>query len=81
MKVTITTIVLLSSLLAMPVYAFQCPVAVYQIDVALQAETSLGAEQLAEVKKLRDEGEQLHTAGKHAEAVATLAKAKELLNI
>jgi len=81
MKVTITTIVLLSSLLAMPVYAFQCPVAVYQIDVALQAETSLGADQLAEVKRLRDEGEQLHKAGKHGDAVAILAKAKELFSM
>ena len=81
MKTTIAAATGLVAVLATPVYAFQCPVAVYQIDVALQAETSLGAEQLAEVKKLRDEGEQLHKAGKHGDAVAILAKAKELFSI
>ena len=81
MKTTIAAVTGLVAVLATPVYASQCPVDVNQIDAALQAETSLGADQLAEVKKLRDEGEQLHKAGKHADAVATLAKAKELLNI
>ena len=81
MKTTIAAATGLVAVLATPVYAFQCPVDVNQIDAALQAQTSLGADQLAEVKELRDEGEQLHTAGKHGDAVAALAKAKELLNI
>lgn len=81
MKVAIASIALLSAMLVMPAYAFRCPVDINQINAALQAGTSLSADQLAEVKKLRDEGERLHKAGKHAESVATLAKAKELLGI
>ncbi|MFQ6021976.1 MAG: hypothetical protein ACE5NW_04590 [Acidiferrobacterales bacterium] len=81
MKALIASVAILSATLAMPVYAFQCPGDVQQIDAALQAGTSLSADQLAEVKKLRDEGERLHKAGKHGESVATLAKAKALLNI
>lgn len=81
MKVTVAAVALLSALLAMPAYAFQCPVNINKIDAALQAGTSLSADQLAEVKKLRDEGKQLHKAGKHGEALATLASAKKLLNI
>ncbi len=81
MKTTIAAAIGLVAVLSTPVYAFQCPMDVNQIDSALQSETSLGADQLAEVKKLRDEGERLHKADKHAEAVATLAKAKKLLNI
>ena len=81
MKTTIAAATGLVAVLAMPVYAFQCPVDVNQINAALQAGTSLGADQLAKVKKLRDDGEQLHKASKHAEAVVTLTKAKKLLDI
>ena len=45
------------------------------------ANPKLSAEQLAEVKKLRAEGEAFHKAGKHQESVATLGKAKTLLGI
>jgi hypothetical protein len=37
--------------------------------------------QMAEVKKLRAEGEQLHKDGKHSESMATLGKAKKVLKI
>jgi hypothetical protein len=36
---------------------------------------------MAEVKKLRADGEALHKAGKHQESVDTLAKAMKLLKI
>ena len=36
---------------------------------------------MAEVKKLRADGEQLHKAGKHAESMETLGKAKKMLGI
>ena len=71
----------LSLAFATPSFAFQCPSDVAKIDAALAAGPSLSAEQLAEVKKLRDEGEALHNAGKHQQSVDTLAKAKGMLGI
>ena len=50
------------------------------IDAALP-KAKLDDKQTAEVKKLRAEGEQLHKAGKHAESMATLGKAKKILGI
>jgi hypothetical protein len=62
--------------------ASHCPVDMQQIDAALQkGATQLSAEQLAEVKKLRAEGEALHKAGNHAQAVEKLGKAKQILGI
>jgi hypothetical protein len=50
------------------------------IDDALP-KAKLDAKQLAEVKKLRAEGETLHKAGKHQESMDTLAKAKKIMGI
>lgn len=61
-------------------FAFHCPVDMKAIDAALP-KAKLSAEQMAEVKKYRAEGEALHKAGKHQESLDTLAKAKKLLNI
>jgi hypothetical protein len=61
--------------------AAHCPMDMKQIDAALAANPKLSAEQLAEVKKLRAEGEALHKAGKHQESVAELGKAKAILGI
>jgi hypothetical protein len=52
-----------------------------KIDEALAKDPKITAEQLAEVKKQRAEGEVLHKAGKHQESVDTLAKAMKILNI
>ena len=52
-----------------------------KIDEALAANPKLTASQLAEVKKLRAEGEVLHKAGKHQESIDTLAKAMAILKI
>lgn len=60
--------------------AFHCPKDMKAIDAALQT-TSLSGDQLAEVKKLRADGEQLHKAGKHQESVDTLGKAMKMLGI
>lgn len=60
--------------LATPALAFHCPADVKAIDAAL-AKMSLPAATMAEVKQLRDQGEAEHKAGKHKEAVDTLAKA------
>ncbi len=71
----------LSLALAGPAFAFQCPKDVAKIDAAMSKNPQLSGEQMAEVKKLRDEGEASHKGGKHQEAVDTLAKAKEILGI
>ena len=48
---------------------------------ALAKSPKLSAEQMAEVKKYRADGEALHKAGKHQESVDTLAKAMKILDI
>jgi len=61
-------------------FAFHCPKDMKAIDAALP-KANLSAEQMAEVKKLRAEGEAYHKAGKHQESVDTLAKARKILSI
>jgi hypothetical protein len=73
--------VLLLGLFATSALAFHCPSDMKKIDAALAKNPSLSAEQAAEVKKLRADGEALHNSGKHQEAVDTLAKAMKLLGI
>ena len=70
-----------SALVAGPAMAGSCPLMVKAIDAALEGNTTLGEEQVAEVKALRDQGEAEHNAGKHAESVATLQKAKDILGL
>ena len=62
-------------------FAFHCPADMKKIDDALAKSPKLSAEQTAEVKKLRADGEALHKAGKHQDSVDTLAKAMKILNI
>lgn len=62
-------------------WAFHCPADMKKIDEALTKNPKLTAEQMAEVKKQRAEGETLHKAGKHQESVDTLAKAMKTLDI
>ena len=61
--------------------AFHCPKDMAAIDAKLSENPALSAEQMAEVKTLRAEGEELHKAGKHQESVDTLAKAMAILGI
>lgn len=61
-------------------WASNCPNELKAIDAALP-KAKLDSKQTAEVKRLRDEGEQLHKAGKHNESMATLGKAKAILGI
>ncbi|HLQ27453.1 MAG TPA: hypothetical protein VK138_16435 [Acidiferrobacterales bacterium] len=62
-------------------FAMHCPVDMKKIDAALAAKPNLSAQQMAEVKKLRADGEVLHKAGKHQESIDTLGKAMKILNI
>ena len=66
---------------ATPAFAFHCPADMAKIDAKLAENPPLTAEQLAEVKNLRKEGEDYHEAGNHQEAVDTLAKAMKILGI
>lgn len=61
--------------------AFHCPADMKKIDAALSKSPGLSADQLAEVRKHRADGEALHKAGKHQESVDTLARAMKILNI
>jgi hypothetical protein len=52
-----------------------------KIDEALAANPQVAAADLAEVKKLRAEGEVLHKAGDHDKSLETLGKAMKILKI
>ncbi len=62
-------------------FANHCPKDMADIDAALAKNPKLTAQQLAEVKKLRAQGETDHKAGKHVESMDELAKAKAILGI
>ncbi len=81
MKIHLTALLVAGLLAAAPVFAFQCPGDMKAIDAALAKNPKLSAQEMADVKKLRAEGETLHKAGKHQESVDTLAKAKKILKI
>jgi hypothetical protein len=61
--------------------AFHCPADMKKIDAALAKSPKLSAEQMAQVKKYRADGEAFHKAGKHQDSVDTLAKAMAILDI
>lgn len=81
MKAMLAAIALSGAVLTIPAYAFQCPADMAKIDAALKAGPDLGAKEMAEVKKLRVEGERLHKAGQHGKSIKTLGKAMEILDI
>jgi len=70
-----------SLMFATPALAMHCPSYMAKIDEALAKNPSLTAEQLAEVQKLRQDGEALHNSGKHAESEETLEEAMEILGV
>ena len=61
-------------------FANSCPKEMKAIDAALPS-AKLSDAQMAEVKKLRADGEQFHKDGKHGESMAALGKAKKMLGI
>src|SRR5205809_1097510 len=54
--------------------AFHCPADMKKIDAALEKNPKLSAQQMADVRKFRADGEALHKAGKHQESGDTVAK-------
>ena len=81
MKLHTVVVAVSLSLASATAFAFHCPVDMKKIDEALAKNPKLSAEQMAEVKKQRADGETLHKAGKHQDSVDTLAKAMKTLNI
>lgn len=79
MKRTILSIAL--ALASTSAFAFHCPKDMKKIDEAMGKNPSLSAQQMSDVKKYRAEGEALHKAGKHQDALDTLGKAMKILNI
>jgi hypothetical protein len=61
-------------------FANTCPKHMKAIDAALP-KAKLTSAQMADVKKLRAEGEKLHKEGNHADSLSTLVKAEKILGI
>lgn len=61
--------------------AFHCPKDMKEIDDALAKKPKLTEAQMKDVTKMRADGEAHHKAGKHQEAVDSLAKAKGILGM
>ena len=81
MRIRLATVFAALMLASASAFAFHCPADMKKIDAALAKNPKLTAQQAADVKKFRADGEALHKAGKHAESVETLAKAMKLLGI
>lgn len=81
MRKTKVGIAIALATMSLTAYAGSCPMDMKAIDAALTSNTKLTAQQTAEVKKLRAEGEAAHKSGNHAESVQKLGQAKQILGI
>ncbi|WP_137820319.1 hypothetical protein [Pseudomonas sp. 2FG] len=70
---------LAASLLCTPLWAMHCPQDMAQIDALLKSDPPSDPTVLAQVQKLRAEGEALHKAGDHSQSVKVLGEALDLL--
>ncbi|WP_420389313.1 hypothetical protein [Marinobacter sp.] len=73
------TALLITVFLSGTALAGQCPSLVSQIDQQLQS-AQLDSEAEASIRALRDQGQSLHSEGKHAESVKVLRKAMKKLD-
>jgi hypothetical protein len=64
--------------LSVPALAYQCESFITLIDQKM-ADQDLSNEQMAELKRLRDEGQKLHEQGQHEASMEALAKAERML--
>ncbi len=62
-------------------FAGHCPQEMKKIDDAMAKSPKLSATQMTDVQKLRADGEAMHKAGKHAESLDSLEKAKKILDV
>lgn len=81
MKLRTTLIAAGFALAASPAFAFHCPADMAKIDEALAAGVDISDDEMAEVERLRAEGEEFHAAGDHNASVEVLAQAMEILGI
>ncbi len=79
MKIRMLAVAAAVVLFSAPALALRCPGDIAKIDEALAAVSDLSVDEYNEIMDLRFEGEARHKAGKHDEAVATLAKALDIL--
>lgn len=70
---------LATALLSTSLWAMHCPADMAKIDELLKTDPPGDATVLAQVQKLRAEGEALHKAGNHGESVKALGEALQLL--
>jgi hypothetical protein len=80
MKVRTIVAAVTLALASSTAFASSCPKEMKAIDAALPG-AKVSAAQMTEVKNLRADGETLHKAGKHAESMEALGKAKKILGI
>ena len=62
-------------------FAGHCPKEMKSIDDALAKNPKLSEAQMKDVKKFRADGEAFHKDGKHADSLASLAKAQKILGV
>lgn len=74
------SIFLLAALASTPLWAMHCPMDMAKIDERLEANPPSDPTVLAQVQKLRAEGEELHKAGDHTQSLQVLEQAQELLD-
>lgn len=74
------SLALLLTLAPAAALANSCPTQMAAIDAALPT-ASLSEADMAKVKELRKQGEDLHAAGDHAGSEAALGEAKKMLGI
>ena len=74
-------LIVLTVFFAQPAFAFHCPADMAKIDAALAAGSNISAEQLVSVQEYRAAGVELHKSGNHADSVAILQLAMEILGI
>ena len=74
--------ILLSSLIITSyANAGSCPILIKEVDSKLATAKELSEKQVAEIEKLREEGEEAHKTGKHKKSVKLLQEALTKLNI
>ncbi|MFQ3789158.1 hypothetical protein [Halomonas sp. A29] len=67
-----------------PAWANSCPMLMGEIDQALEDEekvSQLSEDELAQVRELREQGEQYHNDGDHQQSEEALNQAKEILGV
>ncbi|GAC1034417.1 hypothetical protein thsps21_52460 [Pseudomonas sp. No.21] len=68
-----------AALISTPLWAMHCPQDMAKIDEMLKTDPPSDTALLAEVQRLRAEGEELHKAGNHEESARVLKEAIDML--